>query len=551
MSKKKKFLFYCLAGAMALSAPAAHAQQGDTNRQPGDSLQQQTIDIYNVFQPKLRDAAKLNINASLPALDTTRPGLVYSIPAQNLYFTYQPVPLRPLAMGMDTSYATLQNNFLKAGFGNFNTPLLQVGIGNGRNESFRYGLYFSHLSSKGPIENQAFSSDKVMVHGQYYTPTHEIHGTASFDRHGIRYYGYDHDTSSFSKSEVRQAYNTLSINAGLHNIAENILKVNYQPQIKLTNFFDIHDRRESTFYLNLPLQREIVKDISLAAGFIADLSAYRSSDSSFNNNIVSVHPAVEISKHTFKLHAGVNPTWDNAKFYLLPDIVNETDLIKDKLILSSGWISYFEKNSFEHIAGENPFIAEYPSPLNTRVEERYTGIKGTLDNHFSYNTKFAWVQYSDRPLYVNDPVYGNKFLIRNEEELKAYQLHAEIGYIVQEKFQVRLSGDWFNYFKEATEDKPWGLRPFTACLAAQYTIGNKLKLHGDAYALSGSFYRDVFGEHQKTKGAFDVNAGASYDINEQFGLWFNANNLLNSHYERWHNYPSLGLNVLGGIMIKF
>ncbi|MHB1922157.1 MAG: hypothetical protein ACYCOO_07960 [Chitinophagaceae bacterium] len=87
-----------------------------------DSLQQQTIDIYNAYQPQLSNAAKLNITASLPEFDTTKPKLDYNIPALNLYFTYQPIPLRPLAMGKD-SLTALQNNFIKAGFGNFLTPL--------------------------------------------------------------------------------------------------------------------------------------------------------------------------------------------------------------------------------------------------------------------------------------------------------------------------------------------------------------------------------------------------------------------------------------------
>jgi outer membrane receptor protein involved in Fe transport len=251
------------------------------------------------------------------------------------------------------------------------------------------------------------------------------------------------------------------------------------------------------------------------------------------------------------LLAGINPTWTNGGFYLLPDIVNETDLIKDKLILSSGWISYFDQNTYANIIKENPFVSHYDLPLNTRVEEKYTGIKGTINSHFTYNTKFAFLNYSDRPLFVNDSVYGNTFYTVSEESMKAYQLHAEIGYLDEEKFQLKLSGDWYNYFKQTTYKKPWGLRPFAANLSGQYIFGRKLLLSADLYALSGSFYPDASGKSHKTKGVFDINAGANYQINDQFNVWLNANNLLNSHYERWNNYPSLGLNILGGIMIKF
>ncbi|WP_344980318.1 hypothetical protein [Compostibacter hankyongensis] len=528
-----------------LAALGARAQQQDS------TIQQQTIDIYNVYQPELRNAAKLNLTTALPSIDTTRPRLVYNIPSQNLYFTYQPVPLRPLAMGKD-SLEALQNNFIKAGFGNYSTPLLQVGLGSGRNNQYNYSLFFNHLSSKGSIEHQQFSNDNLHLRGQYFAGGHEFHANVGYDRNAVNYYGYDHDSLKLSRDDVRQAYNTFSVSFGLSNTEENRLTLNYQPELKLTSFADAHDQSEFTFYLKIPAQKKIVKDIFLVADFIGDFSNYRhQGDSSFSNSIVAFHPAVLISKPGFVLRAGINPTWTNNKFVLLPDIVNETHLIKNSLILSSGWISYFTKNSYQHLVSENPFLGDYSSPTNTRVEEKYTGIKGSINSHFNYNTKFAYVVYEDRPLYLNDTLMGNKFTTRYEEELKAYQLHAEIGYVQEEKFQARLSMNWFNYFKQKTEAKPWGLSPFRADLSFQYAIGEKFRLSADAFALSGSSWQDSALVDHKTKGAFDLNLGASYQIGKHFGVWANVNNLLGSHYQRWHNYPSLGLNALGGILFKF
>jgi hypothetical protein len=547
MHKTVRFPFLiCIFATVVFLAwsQAAVAQQDST-------LQQQTIDIYNVYQPTLRAAAKLNLTGALPRLDTTRPRMVYSVPAQNLNFSYRPVPLRPLAMGMDTAMAEGYNNFVKAGFGNYSTPLIQLGLSSGKSQPFQYGLLFSHISSQGDLDNQNYSQDKIAAYGQYFSPSLALHGMLSYHRHGIRYYGYDHDTTRLSKDDVKQAYNTISATLGLSNIRENALKLNYQPELTMSFFSDIHQRKESTFRIFAPFQRQIVKDIDLVADFLGDFSTYTDKTHTFNQNVMAIHPAVEISKPRFVLHAGINPTWTNDKFFLLPDIVNETGLIENKLILSSGWVSYFRKNSYQNLVSDNPFLGDYTAPLNTRVEEKYTGIKGAINSHFTYNTKFAFVEYSNQPLFVSDSLWGNKFKTVDEEELKAYQLHVEIGYVNEEKFQLKLSGDWFNYFKETTEVKPWGMRPFSANLSGQYTFARKFQLSADLFALSGSFYPDALGQSHKTKGAFDLNAGARYQINDQFNLWLNGNNLFNSHYERWHNYPSLGLQVLGGIMIKF
>ncbi|HUX84558.1 MAG TPA: hypothetical protein VMV20_04955 [Chitinophagaceae bacterium] len=332
-----------------------------------DSLKQQTIDIFSSYQPKLREAAKLNLNATLPGLDTTRPRLTYDIPALNLYFEYQPVPLRPLAMGRDT-LPNLLNNFIKAGFGTYSTPLLQIGLGSGRSGDYHYGAYFSHLSSVGKIQNQDFSNDELTLHGDYSHNGILYDAGLKFKRQGINYYGYNHDSLKFSSGQVSQVYNDFEITAGLSNDTENVYGLDFSPRLTLSHFFDSHLRSESTFYLRAPVEKKIADGISISATLIGDYSNYMDPGQSLSNDVTAVHPALNIVKPGFTLHAGLNPTWSLEKFYLLPDIVNETNLIKDEVILSSGWVSYIEKNSFQHLAAENPFIGGYSTPENTRVE---------------------------------------------------------------------------------------------------------------------------------------------------------------------------------------
>jgi hypothetical protein len=514
-----------------------------------DSLKQQTIDIFSSYQPKLKEAVKLNLTTNPPELDSSRPRMTYEIPALNLYFEYQPVPLRPLAMGSDTLPGLL-NNFIKGGIGNYSTPLLQLGLGSDRNSDYSYGVYFSHLSSKGQIQNQAFSNDELTLHGKYFHNGIQFDGGLEYVRQGINYYGYNHDSLKYSASDVGQVYNNFSVNVGLRNDTVNTLGINYAPALTLTRFFDSHEHSESTFYLNAPIEKTIADGISISASLIGDYSNYSDPTQSIANNVSAIHPALNIVKTGFTLHAGLNPTWSINKFYLLPDIVNETNLIKDEVILSSGWISYIVKNSFQHMAEENPFINGYSTPQNTRVEEKYTGIKGTINNHFNYNTKFSLVTYSNLPLFVNDSQDGKTFYPRYESQLTAYQLHGEVGYVSEEGFQAKFSLDWFDYLKQQTEKQPWGLVPFRAEFSVQYELFKNFRLTSDAFIMSGSYYLQK-SKSGKTPGAVDMNAGVSYQISKNFGLWFNANNIFSSNYQRWHNYPALGSNLIGGILIKF
>ena len=541
---KRTFIITALGVAGLLSSQKAAAQE---------PLKQETIDIISTNQPKLRDAYKLNLTASLPGIDTSRPVLKYQVPALNLNFMYQATPLKPLALGKD-SLSYLQNNFVKLGYGNYKTPFVQAGFGSGRKDLYNYGLYVNYTGSKGEeIANQDYSNLNVLASGTYLLPKFQFDGSLGFDRNTVHYYGYDHDTISYKKKDIEQTFNQLTATVGLQNRPQNDWAFTFQPQVKFILFNDSYKRTENSFLLKAPIRKQVFEDIYIQVEGVFDLSTYKEDNNrAINNNIASIHPAVDIMKPGFMLHAGVNPTWSNGEFYLLPDIVNESHLVRKKLILSSGWISYFEKNSYRNLANKNPFLAGLPGEMpNTRVEEKYTGIKGTLGSHFNYNTKFASVTWYNMPLFVNDSADTKKFTTRNETMLRAFQLHAEVGYIEEEKFQARVSFDWYNYNKQETEVQPWHLPAFQGDLFAQYTIAKKFHINADLFALSGSYYLLPNKDFDKTKGAWDLNAGASYDIGKNFGIWVNTNNLFNSHYQRYHLYPTYGFNVVGGVLIKF
>ncbi|UYQ91318.1 hypothetical protein MKQ68_14590 [Chitinophaga horti] len=530
------------------------ALAGLQQAQAQDTLKQETINIISVYQPKLREAAKLNLNASLPTADTSRPRLNYQVPALNLYFMYQPVPLKPLALGKD-SLKALQNNYVKFGYGNLSTPLVEAGFGSGRNDKWNFGLFGSYTGSKGEIKNQDYTAVNVLASGTYYSPLFEINGSLKYSLNQVHYYGYDHSVFDFKKSDIKQSFNEVVAQLGLKNRPQDDWGWQFQPDAKFIVFGDSFERMENTFILKAPIRKQLFEDLYLKAEGVLDLSTFKEdNNAAINNNVMAIHPALELIKPGFMLHAGLNPTWTKKnKFYLLPDIVNESHLIRKKLILSSGWISYIDKNNYRNLANKNPFISGFAdSIMNTRIEEKYTGIKGTLGSHFTYNTKFAGVTYHNLPLFVNDSIDGKTFDTRNEEELRAFQFHAEVGYIQEEKFQIRLSGDWWSFNKQETELKAWGMVPFQYNLYGQYTFFKKLHLNADLFALGRSYYLDpktmAFG---RTKAAMDLNVGATFNIGKNFNLWANANNLLNSKYQRWNNYASYGLNVLGGVMIKF
>jgi tetratricopeptide (TPR) repeat protein len=93
-----------------------------------DTSKRKTIEITSTFKPVLREAAKINFNAAPPSVDSSRPLLNYSIPVQNLFFTYQPASINPVALPMDSLSAWQYSNYVKVGAGNVHIPSCRQGL---------------------------------------------------------------------------------------------------------------------------------------------------------------------------------------------------------------------------------------------------------------------------------------------------------------------------------------------------------------------------------------------------------------------------------------
>src|ERR1700742_3286173 len=91
-----------------------------------DTTKRKTIEITSSFKPVLRDAVKINFNAAPPAVDTAKPRLSYTIPAQYLFLSYQPAEMKPVALQRDSVKPWENYNYIKVGVGNVHIPYIRT-----------------------------------------------------------------------------------------------------------------------------------------------------------------------------------------------------------------------------------------------------------------------------------------------------------------------------------------------------------------------------------------------------------------------------------------
>src|SRR5690606_36949854 len=133
------------------------------------------------------------------------PTFKYDVPQQTLYYTYTSLPLRPLALGKDTSKLR-HESYLKLGAGSQNTVYGDAGITNLKGKDYETAIHLHHLSQSGAIKDQKISLSGFEAEGTLHAQNHAWRLSLEGVRNRYHYYGYDHDMFDYLKDSVQQTY---------------------------------------------------------------------------------------------------------------------------------------------------------------------------------------------------------------------------------------------------------------------------------------------------------------------------------------------------------
>ena len=567
-STNKKFTSYKLQGSSKKSV--------GSNRKPATSNPQQTTNNYQLkisktdtatpkeviitssFKPSLRNAAKINFTAATPILDTNKLPLTYNIPSSNLFFSYQPVAIKPMALYIDTTLNWNNDAYIKLGFGNFSTPYAEGGIAFGDGNKTMFSLHGKYTSSKGKLPFQDFSKTGIDFLGSITNKGDNEITTKAFWDNSVQYrYGFQPATLVFAKDDLRQAFNTIGIQIGLQNKAPNIYSITYHPQLKAYSFFDNRDGSEVSLLAKLPINKTIGRLFAFDLSGTADISSFkRQTVPNFGiikNNLFYINPSVQFQMPNVKLNVGIQPSWDNQNFSVLPNVTAEAKISDEKFVVQAGWVGYFNKNTYQSLAGINPYIQQPNNLQNTRIREQYAGFKGSAGKHLTFNARVSFLNMDNAVLFVNDTASAKtqEFKTVFDPTLKSIRLHGEVGYTDQEKFSMVASINYSQFTKLNTYDKAYGLLPLEINGALRWKILNDLTLKSDVFFWDGSHYQFKNLQSGKLSPALDANVGAEFTIQQRLNVWLQINNLFNNKYQRWNQYEVLGFQVLAGVVYRF
>lgn len=522
----------------------------------GDSSSPKVVTITSAFKPYLKNAAKVNFTAATPVIDSSRMPVSYTIPSQNLFFSYQPVPIKPLALGIDSGYEWENHQYIKVGAGNFSTYLAEAGFSFGDGQRSITQVRADFLTSTGHLYAQQAAKWGLEVISVFNTATEHEWTANPYYRSTTQYrYGFEPATLNFPKDQLLERYSTIGVDLGMQNKKANAFGITYHPQLKVSRFFNNSEAHENCIQLKAPINKAFGKNYAFDLGLTADMSTARfpmiPNELVLKNNLYYINPSIQVNTSNLKLNLGIQPSWDNKVFAALPNLTIQAKMTEINLVLETGWIGYFQKNTFRSLAGFNPWISSLTGLQNTKITEQYAGIRGAGGDHFTYQVKASLLRFSNQPFFLNNNTDGKSFDVVYEPDMKAVRLHGEMNYTVQENISFTAGASFTHYSSLTVNKKAWGLLPLEANGSVKWKLVKDLQVKADMYLWDGNAYRTKSLEEKKASAVADINLGAEFTVMPRLNLWLQMNNVLNNTYQRWNQYSVLGFTILGGVVYSF
>ena len=509
--KKYNLLFNAvlLSAACCLLSISASAQKDTTKKGT-------TIDITSSYKPVLRNAVKINFAASHLNADTSKPKMNYAVPSQNLFYSYQPITLKPLALQQDTNLNLGLRNYLKAGFGNFSTPYVSAGFSFGDGKKGLLNLYADYISSKGKIKYQDYSQLNLKGMGSYFINNkNEAYASADVSQYDTYLYGYDHAKYNYSKDSIRNQYQDITLKAGIRNTAVGDFGIKYNPNVQVNVFTNKNKLSESTLIADAPIEKQFGEAFALKVDARADITSYTSKNLAPNvkidNNVFQVAPALAFASPRFSINAGITPTWDNGNFVWLPNVYAEAQVKEKVFMIQAGWVGTYTKNTFRNLSAVNPYLQTIASQTNTKEIEYYGGIKATLSKHFNFSAKAGLVSYTNFALFINDTATDSKaFKTVFEPKANNLRIHGDLSYINQDKFTLTTGLTLNGYTGFNTNGKAWNTIPMELTSSLRWWAFKQVLLKGDFYMFGGGNYISKGNISNTFKGGTDLSAGMEF-----------------------------------------
>jgi len=516
---------------------------------PGTDLEQEEITVVGTYKPHLADAVKVNPSPSLPESENKSLEVQnYQVPLYLRPIPWQAPVVKPVALGKPT-LQPLPNLFAKLGFGTQFSPLVEAAYSSGRSEKFNYGFRGGYTSSNGARENQRYTQAGGALFGKYFLGPVVLGFDGEVQSESVFFYGYNEEDTSFQREDVRQRFLRTGAVLEVANSQTNDLGLEFGLKGGIQTQADVFDGRETRPFVETVFRYPLASkdEIRLFTGF--EGLVYRG-PLERNRGMFRFRPGYAFNRDDFFILAGLEVATDTGRFLLFPDLEFNAKLLDKELVFFAGWNMRLQTNSWRTLTDANPFLADSIGFRNSRVEDRYAGVRGEYEGRIGYEVKLSQKPINDFALFVNDTADTRRFQVLYED-VTLWVAHAEVSYQGGERYRAFASLDLRNFSETGDQARAWHEPGLLWNLGGRYKATEKLHLKADILGMGPTWAKMPDGSETKLKGTADINLGATYAVNKYFTAWADVNNLASFKHQRYYLYPSYGFRFMAGLQFSF
>jgi hypothetical protein len=512
-----------------------------------------TIEVIQAYTPKVKQSPKPEWIPQLPPVDTAHPAVNLDVPQQTLYYTYNSLPLNPLALGK-APFVLPFPNYVKAGGGNLSTLFLDASIGGIYGPNYETAIHLHHLSQKGSIVNQSTSLSGIEAEGTLHGRKSDWHAALIGERNTYHYFGYDHELHNFSEDTIKQTYTTIRAIVDVKNGDSVASAFMYHPSINASVYSGKWNTRETTFGFDVPLSYALDSALDGQVALRGAVTNFTNNSQNENNNYIGVWPGLSLHGEHLGGHALLGlALGKDGNGYVLPDVIATYRAGGNRFGISGGWQSSLRRNTYEELTSENPYMMSMYPVRQTRNDEVFGQLEAKATDHFTFSGRVSWRSYLDLPVFLNDVGDGKLFYIQYQD-VKAVSFRAAARYTVADRWSVGGMAEFFGYYNISSYyDARYVWHQPTTRIKGDFEITpvKKLTCGAALFILGGIHARDVNGNVVNPSAVMDASLNAEYQIIPRLSVFAQINNLFNNQYQRWYGYEVYGLNIYGGLRLKF
>lgn len=533
------------------------------------------VTVTAAYEPSIPDADKINIEPPENETEIKLPKMTYENEPAQMMVSLKPESIAAVRL-VSEPLKKLYRNYVKAGMGTYTTPFIDLYASSLRSENHALGIHIKHISSSGEIEDYPLANNslnQIELYGQKFLEAHTISGDLGFRRNLVHHYGFLKEefneisvplSYTYSDDDLKQRFARLNGGIGIKSNYKDKDKLNHFGYLKVKNISDLFETRETAITVNAGADKRFeLLDFTdyQQLGMTADFSytAYKDSLLKQNNTLVTLKPFISTSFNEYTIKAGINLNFKIdtvSKAYLFPFVEGQLKLIDDALIVHAGITGNVKRQSFDELSDINPFLQSVLPLQYTREKFTfYAGLRARAGEYFDFSASVRSSLVANAYFFVNDysMVPYNRFTLIHDD-----------GNMIEGRFEAQYHTAEHINLKAYAEIESWSLDNLDHAfhtpalkfgIDGMYQIQNKIVLRANAAIHSKQYARivslsDTYAS-SVIDGFVDLSLGIEYRYTKVLSGFINFNNLTNSRYYLWNNYPSYRFNLMGGVAYSF